>query len=667
MAMRLMVWLFSLCCALPVLAALDERSAAEKLAVWKNLPEAEQLPTLVDLITYYSKNNTPVALELAPLALNLVKQQPNPALHAQILNDKAYALYMNGHGFDAIEVLVEAQQMADANNLPQLAGRAAMVMGYIYGDVGLYEQALQQHHRALLSFENSEHMQLYSTSLKNIAGLLIEQNQITQGEYYLKQLDLVLDAHPDFSKAPYFELIGHRARMRRDFEQAVSHYQQALAEYQRIDNRIGQHVMCAAIANALNALGQAQQALHYVDRGMILLSETGTDARKVNLLRERAMALMLQGKLQQAKALLLELLTPAQRLNDNVNLAGVYDLLAQTSQKMGDWQSAFHYQREFHDNNARVLNENTSKRTALLDASFQSERKNKEIALLRAENQLQQLALERQQQRLTVAIALSVAVLVTILLLVLRWHYKKELHREQALNSKLIELDQLKDQVLANTSHELRTPLNGIVGLSEVLLQGKLDDLTRQHIALIADSGRRLTDVVNELLDFARLKQNKIVLNPQPLALVDAVTKAVQLASPAATEKQLAVVNRVGGNLPVVHADHDRLQQVLLNLLNNAIKFTRKGHVEIAAEIKSTMIEVSIKDTGIGIPHTMLDRIFEAFYQVDSSSARRHQGAGLGLSITKQLVELWGGEIGVESNTHYGSRFWFTVPVVVSR
>ncbi len=240
----------------------------------------------------------------------------------------------------------------------------------------------------------------------------------------------------------------------------------------------------------------------------------------------------------------------------------------------------------------------------------------------------------------------------------------------ESKNEELQHLDQLKDEFLANTSHELRTPLNGIIGIAESLIDGATGDLppqTNSNLSMIAASGRRLSSLVNDLLDFSKLRYQNIELQLRPIdihAIVDAV---LILSQSLINQKNLHLVNRISVDFPLAEADENRLQQILYNLIGNAIKFTSEGIVEISAIIlpktEISQMAITISDTGIGIAADKLDRIFESFEQAEGSTAREYGGTGLGLTITKQLVELHGGQVTVQSELGVGSQFTFTLPI----
>ncbi|MEM9002938.1 MAG: response regulator [Cyanobacteria bacterium P01_F01_bin.86] len=324
-------------------------------------------------------------------------------------------------------------------------------------------------------------------------------------------------------------------------------------------------------------------------------------------------------------------------------------------------------------------------------------------------------------------------------------------------NQELQRLDKLKDEFLTNTSHELRTPLNGIIGLAESLMDGASGPLslhTKGNLALIISSGRRLSSLVNDILDFSQLRYNQLEIDPRPVGIREAADVVLTLSRPLAGEKDLQLINAVSPKLPLALADEDRLQQILHNLISNAVKFTDHGMIGVSAQIVSQktdttaelpfsgpallpaasptiasptrsangngsatpsngsgtataphgdssslvtqttrtgntliMVEetpstvaaaappplensphenylaVTVADTGTGIAAENLELIFEPFEQADGSSSRLYGGLGVGLAVTKQLVELHGGTLRVVSTVGVGSQFTFTLPI----
>lgn len=280
-------------------------------------------------------------------------------------------------------------------------------------------------------------------------------------------------------------------------------------------------------------------------------------------------------------------------------------------------------------------------------------------------------ALNDMLSRLTVIptpAVLQYGVLFVVFLqsVILSIRFSRSFAQVERLSERLLSLDKLKDEFLAKTSHELRTPLVGIIGITESLLDGTLGEPSpqaRRMLQLIRTSGKRLSHLINDILDFAKLKNKDIHIRPVAVDVAGMTELVLALLQPIASQKGLALENHVPTGL-FVRADENRLQQILHNLIGNAIKFTDEGFVSITAQPGDTYVAIRIEDTGIGIPESGLNRIFESFEQMDSVM-ERHGGTGIGLAITKQLVELQQGSIAVSSTVGKGSVFTFTLPAAV--
>jgi two-component system sensor histidine kinase BarA len=253
---------------------------------------------------------------------------------------------------------------------------------------------------------------------------------------------------------------------------------------------------------------------------------------------------------------------------------------------------------------------------------------------------------------------------------------------------RLKELDRLKSNFLATVSHELRTPLTSVIGYSEMLLEGLAGPLTdeqREYIGTIMEKGEQLLGLISSILDFSKIETGALRLNPTPTNVVEVTRSAVSTVMPLARKQGIAIDFSAEQKTPMISADADKIRQVLVNILGNAVKFNRKdGKVSVRVEpiaqpsqgaragedlpvalvpSKEEFVSVAVTDTGMGIPRDKLNRIFDSFYQVDGSSTREYGGTGLGLAIARNLVEAHRGIIEVESESGKGSTFTVLLPI----
>jgi len=232
--------------------------------------------------------------------------------------------------------------------------------------------------------------------------------------------------------------------------------------------------------------------------------------------------------------------------------------------------------------------------------------------------------------------------------------------------------DRAKSEFLANMSHEIRTPMNGVLGMAELLAKTNLDTRQKTFVDIIVKSGNALLTIINDILDFSKIDAGQMKLRKAAFDITEAVEDVATLLSSHAAEKNIELLVRAAPDLPAaVIGDAGRFRQIVTNLVGNAVKFTERGHVFVdlgfqAADGGEIMASIRIEDTGIGIPPEKLESIFDKFSQVDASSTRRHEGTGLGLAITAGLVDLFGGDLNVESEGNKGSVFTVNLPFAVA-
>jgi signal transduction histidine kinase len=246
---------------------------------------------------------------------------------------------------------------------------------------------------------------------------------------------------------------------------------------------------------------------------------------------------------------------------------------------------------------------------------------------------------------------------------------RKVAERTQALtiaNEKLVEASKLKSQFLANVNHELRTPVSAIIGYARLVLRAtehQVAPLQRENLQDLLHNAERLLAQIDGLLDFAKIEAGKMEVRLEPVEVDEVIHAAISTIEPTLNGSTVRLVPEIASGLPILNTDREKLRQIILNLLDNAVKFTEQGEIKIVASQQNGALKLVVSDTGIGIEKEELNQVFEEFYRGDSSSTKRYRGTGLGLAIVKRFVNLLGGEVGVESEVGKGANFTVTLPL----
>jgi signal transduction histidine kinase len=228
------------------------------------------------------------------------------------------------------------------------------------------------------------------------------------------------------------------------------------------------------------------------------------------------------------------------------------------------------------------------------------------------------------------------------------------------------EADRIKSAFLATMSHELRTPLNSIIGFTGIMLQGlagPLNSEQQKQMGMVQNSARHLLSLINDVLDISKIESGQLNLSRESFDLKTSIEKIVKIVSPMADKKGLELQTEISDDTGIINTDQRRIEQIILNLLNNAVKFTDNGHIRVSCKKQNNSYIMAFSDTGIGIKEEDIPGLFQPFHQIDTGLARKHEGTGLGLSICSKIVEMMGGCISVESIPGSGSVFTVQIPV----
>ncbi|WP_298536971.1 tetratricopeptide repeat protein [uncultured Algibacter sp.] len=635
--------------------------------------------------------------------------------------------YLNNRSNDSIaELYIDSlYHFAITKGLKGREILAKYQYGVLERQRGNYDKALAYFEEYIAHARSRNEKKEVANGLYQMAIILDDVGKLEQSlEIYYEIVKVYDDIGDDFGKATTLNAIGETLKKTGKVEEALKFYNEALYIFERLGDKTEMANCNYNIGDTYLKFKDYDEALRFFNRALeydtVLRSKWGmaydyeslgkvssfqgnfskaltyhyqalTIREKLNQKSELSMSYFEIGKnhlkleeYNKAESFLLKSLVISKEMDDKEKMKDVYNLLSQLYTDKKEYEKALNYSNRLIAVKDSLYNKTKSLQIQELQERFNSEKRENEILALENEAQLKELKIKEETTFRNIMLAIAIATIIVSFLLFHRYktiqkikvadkekslqireeQRKTELEKQRV--AELEKIDKLKDEFLANTSHELRTPLNGIIGLSESLKDGaagKLSQKANENLDMIVHSGRRLSNLVNDILDFSKLKNKDLNLSIQPIDVKGLVDLVLKVSGALAKGKKLTLLNSIPKNVPLVNADENRLQQILYNLIGNAIKFTQKGTVEIRAKEVDSMLSVSVIDTGIGIAKSKFDTIFKSFEQIDGSSGRVYGGTGLGLSVTKQLVELHGGTINVTSEVDIGSIFSFTLPV----
>lgn len=582
--------------------------------------------------TYAVQGNFKEALKLFISSHDLLEQLSDEKEMSTTLNNIGTVYYELGDYPKALDILLDglklSEKLKDTTNLARVTNN----LGNVFLRQGNNEKALEYYN--------------YSLELKKVIGnkyaLANAYNNVGLVYTNLEDHDLALENL--LKSAQLAEEVNHKMSMTRAF------------------NNIGQ---------IYNIKGDFNKALEYLNESIKIKTEIGDKEGLASSYIYRGQNYLYQGKYANAKNDCQKSLNLAVEMGALIVQKESCNCLSSAWEALGNSKESLRYYKQYVRTRDSLFSNEKTEEIVSREMQYQFDRQQMADSIAfhkeKAEQELlYEKNINKQRNKFNLIVFGSLGLLI---LGAVYWNSRRKsmkLAREREMVLRLKQVDKLKDEFLANTSHELRTPLNGIIGLSESLKDGaagKLSPKVVENLNMISNSGKRLTHLVNDILDFSKLKNKDLNLSIHPVDIYATVSVVLKLSEPFIQNSDLKLINTISRDVALVDADENRLQQIFYNLIGNAIKFTEKGHIEIATEEKDNMLLISVTDTGIGIPESKFEDIFKSFEQADGSTQREFGGTGLGLSVSKQLVELHNGTISVSSIVGEGSTFTFSLPI----
>ena len=591
----------------------------------------QEVSALLDLANHFSTFDFHQAITHLMEAKRLVETNhldPKQRIHiytaiGSLLNDLRDNDQAIQYLEKAIALAEEHQENLQKANALRLLGFVQMELGNLTESLTLYLQALELGRK-----END-----LPTEIKTRNGIGLVYGEMGDSEQALLHLHQVLKLIEGHNLGGLDRALNNCAleyvRLE-EFEKVLEFGLRALEITQQQNDQFSAVFARNRIGEGYMGLGQLEQAGTYFQQNLDFLQTESLKPRRLHSLWNLGKLCILQHRYPEAVKHLEESLEIAKSSAGKQFIFEVYEKLAEAYKGMGNFERALHCFQQFHKLKEIVFDEKSKQARHDLEVAYRTEAAHREAELL----QQKAKELEREIQ-------------------------ERKRAEEQALQA-----SQAKSRFLATMSHELRTPLNSIIGFAELI---ELELTEQQNLMLVEDvqrihkNGLHLLELVNEVLDMAKIETGKLVIYPErasPWLIVHEVADVV--ARSAKNGVEFIVI--ADPELPEFIVDTMRIKQVLLNLLSNAFKFTDEGWVKLTAEATAVSIQFIVEDNGIGIPADQMSALFETFTQVDTPKNRTLRGTGLGLPIARDLVQLHGGSIAVESIVGQGSKFVVTLP-----
>lgn len=528
----------------------------------------------------------------------------------------------------------EARKLAVLTGNKEKLSRIYSKLGGIYNEQKQYEKALEYHRKSLEINKELNFKLGMSVNYNNIGNVYLDLNQHSFAtENYLKSLEIKKEINDDFGIASTLNNLGLIFSDQKNFKKALEYHNDALKKYKELGDKSGVAMCMTNVANDYLESGNFRDAVDFAQNGLNL-------SKELNLKRIQ---------------------TESCRI------------LSEAYVGLNQFEKAYQFQKLFkiyHDSTVSV--ELVSQITEM-ESRFEMEKKEKEIALLNSEKEKQELKMKQQRSQRNLMIGLTLLVLVVLVFLY--WGYRNK----KKLNTRLRELNLTKSRFFANISHEFRTPLTLLLGPLEKLMNSDTQE-NKNMIGMMHRNATRLLLLDNQLLDLSKLEAGKLSLKVSQSEITQAI-KGMVMSFQSLAEKKEIDFSYLCPDIEIqAFFDQEKLEKIVYNLLSNALKFTpengqvifklflflnnkKKDLPQKLRNITGQIICITVKDTGAGITKENQLHIFDRFYQVDSSQNKNFEGTGLGLSLTKELVELHHGYITVDSKPTEGSTFKVYLPI----
>jgi len=665
------------------------------LAVKLKDKDTEATAYYITGIGYFYLRETNKSLDYFNKALKIREETGNKKEIAKSLKGLGIIHTNLGNNNKALNYFLQSLKLFKELGVENEVANAQMDIARIYANLGFYEKALEFNFQAIKTQELLENNKIVADIIMNTGIIYFElENYEKAIEYYNKALELFLAEKSDIGMAMVYNNIGIVYQLLNKNDIALEYSQKSLKISQ--ENDFWSEISSALINIGLiyESTGDYFRSLENFQKTLDLEIKAGNKTEIANIYNNIGRVYFKLNDNKNAIIYLNKGLELSKEVNTKYLLKNSYEDLFKFYASTGDYNKFLEYFDLHSALQDSIFNEERKKRIAEAEVLYETEKKETAIQLLTKEKELQNLQLDKQKTFRNFLIALSILILALAIIIYSRFVLKRKANKLleeknndlagkniqiekqnikiEAQSEKLQELDEAKSRFFANISHEFRTPLMLIKGPLSDFMAAKKAELTAQeftNLSLSLRNADKLKQLIDQLLDLSKLESGNLSLHTSKTNIVPFIKRVIDSFASAGKKTTIAF-NADNNNIPL-YFDGEKMETVITNLLSNAYKFTPENEqitISITTEINSettqgSFVMVSIADTGPGINKESLPFIFDRFYQADDSSVRKYEGTGIGLAITKELIELHGGTISVESEPDVGTIFTVHLPI----
>lgn len=575
-------------------------------------------------------------------------------------------------------------------------------MALVFSEMSNFTEALEMYFEALKLQEKHDDQQGKVLTLRNIGIMYFNLENFDKAiEYYRQSLDISLLFHDDFGMAAAYSNIGNALGRQGKHADAHLYFEKALDIFEDKNDLNSMAIVYSQIGHYYNVSGDIETGLEFLTKSIAIHEQTGNLLGLAYVLLESSMVQLRHGDPGKSLDDMLRAKDIFLSTGDVRMLAYAYESLGEYYDVMGDYQQALDYFKHHKQIKDSLFSVDKDERIAAAEWRYETEKTRAESARLSEEKLLAELQVQRHRQSRNVFVAASLLILVAGVLLFMRYRVKqrysqmltvkneelsakrsqieKQKQKIESQYKKLSALDAAKTRFFANISHEFRTPLSLIQGpVDDVLNEvqnGDLSEASIKKLAMVKRNTRQMRELVDQLLDLAKLKAGKQTLKTKKQDIVSYMKQVVNtFDSGIPPDKSISLSLQCDPESVCLYYDREKMDQIINNLLSNAIKsIDKQGEIVISILVpednemhgatQGQFCKIIVKDTGKGIPNEDLPRVFDRFFSVDHSSLHNNQGTGIGLELCRELVELHGGHISVESEPDQFSKFIIELPM----